>query len=237
MRAIHCAVLALLAWPVVASAGLFSVTPIRVDLTPDAKAGSVTITNDGGTLPLKVTLMRWTQDAEGKDQYEPTNDLVYFPRELTVAAGGSRTVRVLSSAAPAGPERAYRLFLEEGVADAAANDKASRLSVLVKFGVAVYTHTGTGAPAFSLELASAAGGKASVRLRNTGTAHAFIKELAAPGATFPDFKPRYLLSAAAAPLTIELSSAACAKGSLPVSIAAAEGMMEASLALPDGACK
>lgn len=237
MRVLRNALLALLTYPVVASAGLFSVTPIRVDLTPQTKAGSVTITNDGGTLPLKVTLMRWTQDAEGKDVYEPSTDLVYFPRELTVEPGGNRTVRVLTSAAPAGPERAYRLFLEEGTIPQAPGDKASRLSVLVKFGVAVYTYAGDVTPGFTVEPVSAASGKLAVKLRNSGTGHTFIKSMAAPGVTFPDFKSRYLLSTAAVPLTVDVSHDACGKGSVPLSLDTAEGAFTAALAIPEGACK
>lgn len=237
MRILRNALLALLAYPVAASAGLFSVTPIRVDLTPQTKAGSVTISNDGGTLPLKVTLMRWTQDDEGKDFYEPSSDLVYFPRELTVEPGGNRTVRVLTSVAPAGPERAYRLFLEEGAVPQTPGDKASRLSVLVKFGVAVYTHATDTTPGFTVEPVSAAPGKLAVKLRNSGTGHSFIKSLTAPGVAFPDFKARYLLSTAAVPLTVEVSRDACGKGSVPLSLDTAEGVFGAALPIPADACK
>src|SRR5271169_3390931 len=69
-----------------AHAGLFGITPIRVDLDRENRTGSFTVTNDDPdkALQMQAKLMEWTQDAEGKDIYAPSNDLVFFPQIFSV---------------------------------------------------------------------------------------------------------------------------------------------------------
>src|SRR4051812_43535650 len=82
---------ALLGGPAVA--GEFSVTPIRVDLKAGALNESITVTNHAkDRLRLAVHLMEWSQDAEGKDVYKDSSDLVYFPRQLEIEGEGKRLV-------------------------------------------------------------------------------------------------------------------------------------------------
>src|SRR4051812_10354068 len=92
---------ALLAGPVLA--GEFSVTPIRVDLKAGALNESITVTNHAkDKLRLAVHLMEWSQDADGKDVYKDSSDLVYFPRQLEIEGEGKRLVRV-GAKTPGGP--------------------------------------------------------------------------------------------------------------------------------------
>lgn len=226
-----------LLYPLVVAAGDFSVSPIRVDLTPANKAGSVAIHNDGAALPVRIKLMRWTQDANGIDQYAPTNDLIYFPRELIVEPGAVRTIRVLAPTAPTEPERAYRLFIEEQQTPEESTGKSARLAVLIKFGVAVYAYAKPVQPTVAFDFISAEAGKASLRLLNPSTTHTFIKEITAADVTFPDFKPRYVLGGAGFPLNALLNPAACAKGTVNVSVTTAEGALGATLVMPPSACK
>src|SRR4051794_490094 len=97
-----------------AAASEFSVTPIRVELKGGAMSETISVANHAkDKLRVGVRLMEWTQDAEGKDVYKDSSDLVYFPRQMEVEGEGKRLVRV-GIKSPAGVvERAYRLFIEE----------------------------------------------------------------------------------------------------------------------------
>ena len=108
------AVLALMVWAPLLMAGEFTINPLRVSLDRTARASEVTVRNDDATpLRMQVQAMSWRQDAEGKDQYEVSDDLIFFPRALEIPPGESRIIRVGVKAAPATREDTYRLFIEE----------------------------------------------------------------------------------------------------------------------------
>jgi fimbrial chaperone protein len=160
---------ALLAGPVLA--GEFSVTPIRVDLKAGALNESITVTNhakDG--LRLAVHLMEWSQDAEGKDVYKDSSDLVYFPRQLEIEGEGKRLVRV-GAKTPGGPlERTYRLYIEEQPA-AAAESKGAQLAILFRFGVPVFLAPAAPRPQPEALDPALKAGKLSIAVKNPGNQH------------------------------------------------------------------
>src|SRR5450432_1756242 len=106
--------IALVAWAPSLVAGEFTINPLRVNLDRATRSSEITVRNDD-TAPLRmqVQAMSWRQDAEGKDQYEVSDDLIYFPRALEILPGESRIIRVGVKAAPVSREETYRLFIEE----------------------------------------------------------------------------------------------------------------------------
>lgn len=226
MKLHHIAAVIALVVPFAAQAGLFSVSPVRIDLTPGAKSGSISVSNEGSSLPLRVKLMKWTQDEKGEAVYTPASDLVYFPRELVVEPGTTRSIRVLALTPPKGTEQAYRLFIEEQLPPAPAEEVAGRVAkvaVLVNFGVAVYVRGEDTPPALTAIMGKDAGGNPSFTLSNTGSSHTFVNSLSAQGVSFPGFKPHYLLGGASSPVVVSASAYQCA--SLPKNLVAdtAEG--------------
>lgn len=95
-------------------AGNFSVSPVRVQLSPRAPVAALTL-NNAGDVPLTVqaTGVAWTQQG-GEDQYAPTDELIVSPPLFTVPPHASQIIRVgLRGAMPTDGERACRLFLRE----------------------------------------------------------------------------------------------------------------------------
>jgi len=66
--------------PASSIAGLFSISPIRLDLDRQNKTDSITISNDetDRKIEMQAKLVEWTQDAKGNDIYVDSNDLVFF---------------------------------------------------------------------------------------------------------------------------------------------------------------
>ena len=61
-------------------AGVFSVTPVRIYMTPKDRAVAVTITNEGDTeVVLQADLNAWSQKPDGTDEQVPTEDLILSP--------------------------------------------------------------------------------------------------------------------------------------------------------------
>src|SRR5690349_23156260 len=153
-----------------AGAAEFSVMPIRVDLKPGTLTETITVSNEG-TAPFRVSmkLMAWSQDARGEDIYQDASDLVYFPRQMEIAPGARRLVRIGAKTIPAGDERTYRLFIEEvPVADASGG---TGVNFFFRFGVPVFVTPPGTKPAVTVGEASLSKGKLSVPVQNTGNRH------------------------------------------------------------------
>jgi len=121
-----------------AAASEFVINPLRVGLDAQRKSGEFVVRNEGAA-PLRMQLqaMRWTQDADGRDQYEADESLIYFPRAMEIPPGESRVVRVGVKAAPVSREDTYRLFVEE-LPPAALPEGGATLLVLLRVGVPVF---------------------------------------------------------------------------------------------------
>jgi fimbrial chaperone protein len=158
----------LLATP--AGAAEFSVVPIRVDLKPGTLTETITVGNDAAA-PLRVAmkLMEWSQDEHGEDVYKDSSDLVYFPRQMEVAPGARRLVRIGVKSLPTGEERTYRLFIEEVPAGDA--NAGSGVNFFFRFGVPVFVTPPTSKPDITAGEAALNKGKLSVAVQNTGNRH------------------------------------------------------------------
>src|SRR5215471_6303752 len=132
---------ALTAWSTRLEAGEFTINPLRVSLDRNTRATEVTVRNDD-TVPLRmqVEAMTWRQDAQGQDQYEAAEGLLYFPRAMEIPPGESRIVRIGVRAAPVTSEDAYRLFIEElpPPAGTEAPPEGTSLRIFLRVGVAVF---------------------------------------------------------------------------------------------------
>jgi len=78
-----------------ATASEFSISPINLQFAPGARSAVVSISNtDQRPIRFQLSLVEWTQDANGADVYTPSDDLVFFPRQLTVRPGDKAVARV-----------------------------------------------------------------------------------------------------------------------------------------------
>src|SRR5665647_2543281 len=69
----------LLPWAA-AHAGVFSVTPVRLYMTPRDRAIAVTLTNEGDSaVVLQADINSWSQKPDGTDELVLTEDLILAP--------------------------------------------------------------------------------------------------------------------------------------------------------------
>ena len=203
-----------------ATAAEFTVSPLRADLSPADKSASITVANTGReTFGMQVVVRRWTQNAEGVDVFEDSNDLVSFPKRFDIAPGARRVVRVGTNKAAAEAETAYRIFLEElPPITAPGAEEDSKVAVLVTFAVPVFVRPSRPAPMGEIEAFDIAGGKATIRLRNSGNQTLLVDnlEFSGEGVTSDDFNSWYLLPGGTRTYTAKVPPEACATGKLEV---------------------
>ncbi len=198
-----------------AQASGFGVAPIRLDFDRTSKTGLIEVSNDD-TRPLsfQMKLFAWSQDAEGKDQYQPSNDLIFFPQIMSLKPKEKRPIRVGTKGPPAASERAYRLFIEElpDPAETAAA-KAPQIAVRIRFGVPLFVAPAQPQIAGVIEDAKLAKGEIQLRVRNTGNRNFQFETVAARAGTTSIGETRgwYLFPGIARAYSIKVDSEACAK--------------------------
>ena len=209
------ACIAFLLAPLFARAGLFGISPIRLELDRQAKTDSITISNDDAEKKLEVQtkLFEWTQDADGNDVYVESNDLVYFPRILTIEKQEQRVIRVGLKVPAVAKEKAYRLFVEELPPPPDPEKKGAQILFLLRFGVPIFVRPDKEQFAGVIERIDAAPGNAIVVVKNTGNQNFQIQSLVVKaGAGFDkEIVGGYVLAEATKRLAVPIPPDACGK--------------------------
>ena len=188
----------------------FSVTPIRLDMEPGMRSAAVTVVNDDDQpLRLQLKLMEWTQDAAGLDVYTESDELVYFPKLMSVQAKDRRLVRIGLKTPAGATERTYRLFLDE-LPDTL-RPSASGLSFTVRFALPIFLPAAEAHPRGAIESIALEDGKLRIAVANTGNQNFRITSLAVHSATgfAAELAGWYLLPGAHRVHTMEIPAEAC----------------------------
>lgn len=203
-----------------AGASEYSVSPMRMQLDRETRSTVLTLTNDGADrIEFQVSVMEWTQDADGKDVYSETRDIVLFPRIFAVEPNERRVVRVGVKAIPAATERAYRLFVEKiPTASPASVVPGAHVAINFRFALPLFVKPASPREERA-EIVEAAVRKGELRLvlRNAGNEHFRMDEgIRVAGrdargeqiAAF-DIDDRYLLAGATKRYTAAIPRDAC----------------------------
>lgn len=147
-----------------------SVAPLRADLRAGALNETITISNRSAE-PLRVAtrLVEWTQDADGRDVYRETGDIVYFPRQAKIDPEGKGLVRVGARSPAGATERTYRLFIEEQVQPS--TDARAQVQVAFRFSVPIFLEPATPRTDLQVQEPRLERGKVLVPVHNAGNVH------------------------------------------------------------------
>jgi fimbrial chaperone protein len=182
-RAVLCAVIGcFLLSPALGYCGQWRVAPARVFLDRDIKSSVITVVNEGDEkVNLQGKAMEWSQDAEGKDVYQDTPDLVFFPRMLLLSKDEQKIIRAGMKIPAAAKEKTYRLFIEEIPQPRKSPSDVAQLTVAVKFGIPVFVKPLKEEVKGEIAAAALAKGGVSVTVKNTGNTHFRISDITVKG--------------------------------------------------------
>lgn len=162
------------------NAGEWRVTPIRIELDKNAKSGVVTIVNEGTEkLNVQMKAMEWTQDAEGKDVYTETEDLIFFPKIMTIEAKEDRILRAGIKIPAVAKEKTYRLFVEE--IPEPKKSEGVNVAIAIRFGVPIFVKPLKAEPKGEIQKVELAKGVVSATVNNTGNVHFMINTVSIRG--------------------------------------------------------
>ena len=122
-----------------ALAGLFSVTPVRINMAPRDRAAAVTITNDGDEeLVMQADIYSWAQKPGGEDDLALSEDLILSPPILKLAPRSRQVVRLARvKMVNSDKQQFYRLIVRE-VPEAKPAAKDVQLQVALAFSLPVF---------------------------------------------------------------------------------------------------
>jgi len=237
----------LAAWTPAALAGEFTIVPLRVALDRGKRAAEVVVRNDDkAPLRMQLLAMSWHQDADGKDRYEPSDGLIYFPRALEIPPGESRLVRVGVRAAPVTREETYRLFIEQLPPPAQdPSPKGATVRVLLRVGVPVFVAPAQPEHKAEVTRLELDGGRVRWTVANGGNVHfaADRVELTALGRDGTRlhsrrFQERYFLAGAAKTMHDEMPQEICGQvAALEATVSGDDVELTRRVDVGPGACK
>ncbi len=172
----------LILFPAAVLAGQWRVAPVRVFLDREAKSSVVTVVNEGEEkVNLQCKAMEWSQDAQGKDDYQETNDLIFFPRILMLEKGEQKIIRAGIKMPATAREKTYRLFIEEIPQPKKSTADSTQLTVAVRFGVPFFVRPLKEELAGELSATGVTKGNVNLTVKNNGNSHFRIIEILIKG--------------------------------------------------------
>ena len=193
-------------------------------------------------LTVQVQVMRWTQNAQGRDVYEPTKDIIFFPQISAIEKGKSQIIRVgFENAAPPAVEMSYRLFVRELPVG---EPGETVLKIALRLAVPIFVAPAESRQKVSLEGVSIDDGAIQVRIRNSGSVHAMIPRIGISGLDAGgnevfsrDVPGWYVLPGILKPFPVALTAGECGKiAALRATLQDGDSRQEARLALDESGC-
>jgi len=206
------------------SADLF-VNPVRLFYTPKQKTAITKVKNNSDQkVSLQINVYSWIQDEKAEDQYSPTQDIVLFPKILTLQGNEERIIRVGVKVPPGVKEKTYRIFLEELPQPFVA--EGTILRTILKIGVPVFILPTKPEAAGEIEKIELSKGNLSFVVKNKGNVHFIIqtvklKGVDASGASVfqTEATSRYLLEGRSRTFSFNFSKEDCLKmGTLTIDV-------------------
>jgi len=161
----------------------FSITPTSLELSGSVKSGAFSVINSGTEkLNCQVDVKEWSQDADGKDIYTETKDVVYFPKIMTVEPSEQRAIRIGLKGPLSPKEKTYRLFVEEIPSQQKPTDEkktgkiSAGLTIAFRYATPVFVKPIKQQESAVIEDLLMSKGTVKASIRNTGNIH--IKLLA-----------------------------------------------------------
>jgi fimbrial chaperone protein len=166
-------------------AGVFSVTPVRIYMTPKDRGVAVTLTNEGDTeVALQADINVWSQKPDGADELVLTEDLILSPPILKLAPKARQVVR-LAMLTPRDQSRqmTYRMIVREVPEATAAKDSEMEVPISLALSMPVFITPPQAKREVGCRLVRAVDQTMSAVCSNSGTAYAQIRDITVSRAT------------------------------------------------------
>ena len=162
-----------------AFAGVFSVTPVRIFMTPRDRAVAVTLVNEGDSeVVLQADINLWTQNAQGADSLVLTDDMILSPPIIKLAPRARQVVRLaLLKPADASRQLTYRMIIREVPEALAPQNNTMEVPIALALNMPVFITPPVAKRELVCDAARPDAQTVQAVCANTGTAYAQIREI------------------------------------------------------------
>ncbi len=167
-----------------AGAATFRVSPVSLSLSASSTSGLLTISNESDeTLRFQLAAYRWSQGTGGEIELEPTDDVVLFPRLLTLEPRKERKIRVGAVVAFGASEKTYRVFVEElpWAENATPLSSIPGVRVLTRMGIPVFLQPSKAETRGAIVDPSIEQGRVRFEVHNKGNVHLMLETVSLRG--------------------------------------------------------
>ncbi|MDH5217725.1 MAG: fimbria/pilus periplasmic chaperone [Gammaproteobacteria bacterium] len=205
--------------PLQANAAAFKVNPLKLSFSPDTKTTSLEVSNtSGGTLTLQVDVKRWSQDSIGRDMLDDTNEILFFPKIVTLKVDEKRVIRVNYRGEKVNAkEKTFRIFVQELV-DRSRDKNA--LNFALRFSIPIFVTPRNASARVRISHVETSGDKVSLVVENSGGTYSLIKKIQLTGLDdrqrevfFREEKGWYVLAGSSNVFEMSLAKSECQKAS------------------------
>jgi fimbrial chaperone protein len=160
-----------------AIAANFDIKPIKIYFDAQTRIEKLTVKNlSDENFNLQIKAYKWTQNEKGEDLYEDTNDIILFPKIVSLKQGEERIVRVGTNLSAGTIERTYRIYLEQ-MPPAEDEARGANVRMLMRIGVPVFISPVTKDEKGDVESVSLKNGKAEIKVKNSGNLHFIVSSI------------------------------------------------------------
>ncbi len=157
----------------------FSINPTSLELRASRKSGVFSVINSGNEkLNCQMDVKEWSQDADGKDVYTDTKDIIFFPRIMTVDPNDQRAIRVGVNVPAIAKEKTYRLFVteipsqkKEPDTTISTNQMIAGLTIAIRYTTPIFVVPVRSEQSASVEKVDLSKGVAAAIVKNAGNVH------------------------------------------------------------------
>jgi fimbrial chaperone protein len=166
----------------------FQIQPTTLDLGGSVKSGAFSVINNGNEkIDFQISVKEWSQDASGKDVYEDTKDVIFFPKIMSVEPFGQRAIRIGLKTPPSKMEKTYRLFVEEIPTPKKTPDVKLKgniqagLTIAFRFATPIFVKPIQPQESYVIERVEMSKGTVKAIVKNTGNVHVKLRAVTFSG--------------------------------------------------------
>lgn len=167
-----------------ATAGQFSVSPVRIYMGPRDRATAITVVNEGNEeLVMQADIFAWKQKPGGEDDLSLSEDLFLAPPIIKLAPNSRQVVRLaMVKPSHSSQQTTYRMIVRE-ITEARPPEKGVDVTIALAFSLPVFITPAGAKSELGCTAHRSASDAVQVECENTGTAYAnprgFVLESAA----------------------------------------------------------
>jgi fimbrial chaperone protein len=151
-----------------------------LDFDRGTKSGVITVVNEGGErLNVQMKAFEWSQNADGKDRYTETNDIIFFPRIMVLEKNEEKILRAGIKIPATTKEKTYRLFIEEIPEPKKA--EGVNVAIAIRFGVPIFVKPLKEEVKGEIEKVELSKGVLNALIKNKGNTHFIINSIDVKG--------------------------------------------------------